>query len=90
MSSPRGSVEMEVRIDPDLTKGLVFTTYHFPHLVDINLITNDAWDPRSGTAEFKAASVRISKLPAGGNGSSGNGSGGDNERVSREPVPAYG
>jgi formate dehydrogenase major subunit len=31
-------------------------------LVDINKLTNDAWDKRSGTSEFKAASIRIDKL----------------------------
>ena len=62
VSSPRGSVEMRVRIQPDLPPGLTFTTFHFPELVDANVLTNDAWDPRSGTAEFKAASIRIDPL----------------------------
>jgi formate dehydrogenase major subunit len=62
VSSPRGSVEMDVRVQPDIPVGLTFTTFHFPELVDINQLTNDAWDPRSGTAEFKAASIRIEKL----------------------------
>ena len=62
VTSPRGSVEMRVRIQSDLPVGLVFATFHFPELVDLNLLTNDAWDPRSGTAEFKAASIRIDKL----------------------------
>ncbi len=62
VTSKRGSVEMDVRIDTGLPKGLVFTTFHFPERVDANVLTNDAWDRRSGTAEFKAASVRITKL----------------------------
>ncbi len=62
VSSPRGSVEMSVRFQPDIPAGLTFTTYHFPALVDINRLTNDAWDRRSGTSEFKAASIRIDKL----------------------------
>ncbi len=62
VSSPRGSVEMAVRFQPDIPVGLTFTTFHFPELVDINQLTNDAWDKRSGTAEFKAASIRIDKL----------------------------
>ena len=68
VSSPRGSVEMDVRLQPDIPAGLTFTTFHFPELVDANVLTNDEWDPRSGTAEFKAAAIRISKLepePAG-------------------------
>ena len=62
VSSPRGSVEMGVRVQPDIPAGLTFTTFHFPDLVDINLITNDEWDRDSGTAEFKAASIRVEKL----------------------------
>ena len=62
VSSPRGSVEMAIRVQPDIPVGLTFTTYHFPELVDINLLTNDAWDKRSGTSEFKAAAIRIEKL----------------------------
>ncbi len=65
VSSPRGSVEMDVRIQVDLPEGLTFTTFHFPELVDINLLTNDEWDPRSGTAEFKAAAIRIEKIANG-------------------------
>jgi len=60
--SPRGSVEMGVRIQPDLVEGLTFTTFHFPELVDLNVLTNDAYDERSGTAEFKAASIRVEKV----------------------------
>ncbi len=63
VSSRRGSVDMAVRIQPDLPPGLTFTTFHFPELVDVNLLTNDAWDPRSGTAEFKATAVRVDRLP---------------------------
>jgi len=66
VSSPRGSVEMQVRFQPDIPEGLTFTTFHFPELVDVNLLTNDAWDPKSGTAEFKAASIRIEKLVSTG------------------------
>jgi len=66
VSSPRGSVEMHVRVQPDIPEGLTFTTFHFPELVDANLLTNDAWDPKSGTAEYKAASIRIEKLVSAG------------------------
>ena len=62
VSSARGSVEMAVRLQPDLPRGLTFTTFHFPELVDVNVLTNDAWDPKSGTSEFKAAAIRIDKL----------------------------
>ena len=62
VSSRRGSVEVPVRIDPTLRPGLVFMTFHFPDQVDTNVLTIDATDPKSGTAEFKAAAVRIDRL----------------------------
>jgi formate dehydrogenase major subunit len=37
-------------------------TLHFQDDVATNLLTIDASDPRSGTAEFKAAAIRIEKL----------------------------
>jgi formate dehydrogenase major subunit len=37
-------------------------TMHFPDDIDTNVLTIEAWDPKSGTAEFKAAAVRIDKL----------------------------
>ena len=64
VASARGSVEMAVRYQPDIPKGLTFTTFHFPDLVDVNVMTSDAWDKRSGTAEFKAASIRVEKIAA--------------------------
>ncbi len=60
--SRRGRVVAPVRLDPGLKPGLVFMTFHFPDEVDVNLLTIDATDPRSGTAEFKAAAVRVEKL----------------------------
>ncbi len=60
--SARGRVETSVRIQPDIPEGLTFTTFHFPELVDVNQLTNPEWDPRSGTAEFKAAAVRIERI----------------------------
>jgi formate dehydrogenase major subunit len=39
-------------------------TLHFPDQVATNLLTIDALDPKSGTAEFKASAIRIEKLPA--------------------------
>jgi len=62
VSSPRGSVEMPLRVVSDLPRGLAFTTFHFPELVDVNVLTTDVWDRKSGTAEFKAASIRIDKI----------------------------
>jgi formate dehydrogenase major subunit len=64
VTSRRGSLEMPVHIDDGLRAGLVFTTFHFNDDVATNLLTIDAIDPQSGTAEFKAAAVRVEKVAA--------------------------
>jgi formate dehydrogenase major subunit len=64
IASPRGAVTAPVRVDSALRPGLVFMTMHFPDEVNTNLLTIDAVDPKSGTAEFKAAAVRIERLEA--------------------------
>jgi len=63
-SSRRGSVEVPVRFDAALRPGLAFMTLHFPDQVATNVLTIDATDPKSGTAEFKASAIRIDKLVA--------------------------
>jgi len=57
--SRRGSVVAPVRVDDGLRAGLVFMTPHFNDEVATNVLTIDATDPQSGTAEFKAAAVQI-------------------------------
>jgi predicted molibdopterin-dependent oxidoreductase YjgC len=62
--SRRGRVEVPIRIDESLRPGLTFMTLHFQDDVATNLLTIDAVDPKSGTAEFKATAIRIEKLEA--------------------------
>jgi formate dehydrogenase major subunit len=62
VSSRRGAVDAPVRIDRALRPGLCFMTFHFPDQVDSNVLTIDATDPKSGTAEFKAAAIRVDKI----------------------------
>ncbi len=62
VTSRRGSIEAPVHLDRGLRPGLAFIPVHFPDEVDVNRLTIDAWDPRSGTAEFKATAVRIEKV----------------------------
>jgi formate dehydrogenase major subunit len=62
ITSRRGTVEAPVHVDEGLRAGLVFMTLHFPDQVETNVLTIDATDPKSGTAEFKASAVRIDKL----------------------------
>ena len=63
VSSRRGTVVAPVRVDPTLRPGLAFMTFHFPDDVQTNILTIDATDPKSGTAEFKASAIRVEKLP---------------------------
>jgi formate dehydrogenase major subunit len=57
--SRRGAIEAAVRIHRGLRPGLVFMALHYPDETDVNRLTIEAWDPKSGTAEFKATAVRI-------------------------------
>jgi predicted molibdopterin-dependent oxidoreductase YjgC len=74
--SRRGSVVVPVRIDSSLRPGLSFMTFHFPEEVATNLLTIDAVDPRSGTAEFKATAIRVERL----------GNRGENAPIGPEPL----
>jgi formate dehydrogenase major subunit len=60
--SRRGEVIVPVHVDGSLRPGLTFMTFHFPDDVATNLLTIDAQDPKSGTAEFKAAAIAIERL----------------------------
>jgi predicted molibdopterin-dependent oxidoreductase YjgC len=71
VSSRRGSLEAPVHIDSSLRAGLAFMTLHFPEQVETNILTLDAWDPKSGTAEFKATAIRVDKLDAPTRGGAG-------------------
>jgi predicted molibdopterin-dependent oxidoreductase YjgC len=64
VTSRRGSVEAPVHVTRALRPGLAFMTLHFPDQVETNVLTIEATDPKSGTAEFKATAIRIEKLPA--------------------------
>jgi len=61
ITSRRGSIAAPVRVDGTLREGLAFMTLHFPDQVEINILTLDTWDPKSGTAEFKATAIRVEK-----------------------------
>jgi formate dehydrogenase major subunit len=57
--SRRGSVEAPAQYDETLRPGLAFMNLHFPDEVATNVLTIDATDPKSGTAEFKATAIRL-------------------------------
>lgn len=62
VTSRRGTLQVPARIDPALKPGLVFMTLHFPDHVPTNVLTIDEFDPKSGTAEFKACAVRVERV----------------------------
>jgi formate dehydrogenase major subunit len=62
VSSRRGSIEAPVRFERSMRPGLAFMTLHFPDQAATNVLTIDATDPKSGTAEFKASAIRIDKI----------------------------
>ncbi len=59
VTSRRGNLDVPVVFQPSLRPGLAFMAVHTPDEADVNVLTIDAWDPKSGTAEFKATAVRI-------------------------------
>ncbi len=66
ITSRRGSIEAPVAYDETVRPGLASITPHSTEEVDVNVLTINAWDPKSGTAEFKATAIRVDKLvPAG-------------------------
>ena len=62
--SRRGTIEVPARYDATLRPGLAFMTLHFQDDVATNILTIDAIDPKSGTAEFKASAIRIERVGA--------------------------
>jgi predicted molibdopterin-dependent oxidoreductase YjgC len=63
VTSRRGCVEVAAHIDAGLRAGLAFMTFHAPD-VPANVLTIEANDPKSGTAEFKASAVRVERAAA--------------------------
>ena len=59
VTSRRGSLDVPAYFHRSLRPGLAFMSVHDPDDADVNLLTVDVWDPKSGTAEFKATAVRI-------------------------------
>jgi predicted molibdopterin-dependent oxidoreductase YjgC len=62
VSSRRGTVEaVTARVTDRVRPGLLFMGYSFPDQVPTNVLTINAIDPQSGTAELKACAVKIEK-----------------------------
>ncbi len=62
VSSRRGTVpQVKARVTDRVRSGLLFMGYSFPDEVPTNVLTINALDPQSGTAELKACAVSIEK-----------------------------
>jgi anaerobic selenocysteine-containing dehydrogenase len=60
VSSRRGTVpKVRARVTDRVRPGLLFMGYSFPDQVPTNVLTINAVDPQSGTAELKACAVKI-------------------------------
>ncbi|MEM8737301.1 MAG: nitrate reductase [Planctomycetota bacterium] len=63
LTTRRGRATARVRVVPTLRPGVVFSTFHFgPSFapgVNLNDLTNSAFDPRSKQPELKACAVRL-------------------------------
>ena len=60
--SRRGAIDVPIHFHESLRPGLAFMAIHTPDEADINVLTLDVWDPKSGTAEFKATAVSIEPI----------------------------
>jgi anaerobic selenocysteine-containing dehydrogenase len=62
VSSRRGTVPaVKARVTDRVRPGLLFMGYSFPDQVPTNVLTINAVDPQSGTAELKACAVKIER-----------------------------
>ncbi len=60
-SSRRGSIQLAARITDRTSKGLVFIPFHYKE-ASVNLLTNDALDPKCKIAEAKVCAIKIEKI----------------------------
>ncbi|MEH7120209.1 molybdopterin dinucleotide binding domain-containing protein [Neobacillus vireti] len=60
--SRRGELLVKVKITEQVVPGLVFMSFHW-HETPTNVLTLNEYDPISGTAEYKACAVAITKVP---------------------------
>lgn len=58
--SRRGRVRVKTWVTSRVSPGLCFMTFHF-HEACANVLTNNAFDPVAGTAEYKVCAVRLEK-----------------------------
>jgi formate dehydrogenase (NADP+) alpha subunit len=59
--SRRGELTVKAKVTEQVVPGLVFMSFHW-HETPTNVLTLNEFDPISGTAEYKACAVAISRL----------------------------
>ena len=62
VKSRRGQVKVKAKVTGEVPRGMVWMAFHFREAC-ANWLTNQAFDPVSQTAEYKACAVRIERLP---------------------------
>ena len=60
VTSPRGEITVQVRIDNKVPRGTVFMAFHWRE-APANILTNEAVDPTARIPEYKVSSIRIKK-----------------------------
>jgi formate dehydrogenase major subunit len=61
VASRRGEVRVRARLTEEVPRGLVWMAFHFQE-GNSNWLTNDAFDPETLTAEYKACAVQVTRL----------------------------
>jgi formate dehydrogenase alpha subunit len=59
--SRRGELKVKAKITDQVVPGLVFMSFHWSE-TPTNVLTLNEYDPISGTAEYKACAVAISRI----------------------------
>ncbi len=62
VSSRRGSLDAKVKISDRVSKGILFSTFHFSDLPINRLTSSDRLDPTAKIPGFKVTAVRLEKL----------------------------
>ncbi len=60
VTSPRGEIVVQVRIDNKVPRGTAFMAFHWRE-APANILTNEAVDPTARIPEYKVCSIRIEK-----------------------------
>jgi anaerobic selenocysteine-containing dehydrogenase len=62
--SRRGQIVLKAWVTGRSAPGLCWTSFHFKEAC-ANMITNDAFDPITETAEYKVCAIRVEKVSEG-------------------------